>query len=93
MDRMLDHLKNCPTIMIRTFLINTGPWGRLIVLGAITGLMITPRIHLRIGGASAEDLNNFPADLKRKLIVLYWTIGILVLAMCGLAAVVKLGLV
>jgi hypothetical protein len=72
MDMMLGHLKNCPAIMIRAFLINAGPWGRLHVLGVMMGLMITPRIFLRDGGANAEDLKNFPADLKRKLIVLHW---------------------
>jgi hypothetical protein len=63
------------------------------VLAVITGLMVMPGNFLRDGGANAEDLNNFPVDLKRKLIVLFWTNGVLLLVMCGLAAVVKLGLV
>jgi len=93
MDLMLGHLKNCPAITIRAFLINTGPWGRLVVLGTITGLMITPRIYLRDGGASAEDLKNFPADLKRKLIILHWVAWILILVMFGMVGVVEFGLV
>jgi hypothetical protein len=55
------------------------------------GLMTTPRLYLRDGGASAEDLKNFPADLKRKLIILHRTGWVLLLVMCGLAAVAKFG--
>ncbi|MEB0043728.1 MULTISPECIES: hypothetical protein [unclassified Pseudomonas] len=93
MDLMLAHLSNCPAIKIRAFLINTGPWGRMHVLAVITGLMVTPKIFLRDGGASAEDLNNFPDDIKRKLTMLFWANGGLLLVMLGLFLVIKVGLV
>jgi len=87
MDLMLDHLKNCPAVMIRAPFKDGGPSGRLFVQGAIMGLMTTPRLYLRDGGASAEDLKNFPADLKRKLIVLHWSTGFFLLVLFGLFAV------
>jgi hypothetical protein len=87
MDLMLSHLKNCPAVMIRVFLINTGPWGRLHVFGLIMGLMVMPYFFLRDGGASTEDLKNFPEGLKRKLVVLQWAGWLLLLAMFGLVAV------
>jgi hypothetical protein len=87
MDMMLAHLKNCPAVMIRVFLIDTGPWGRLHVFGLIMGLMVMPHFFLRDGGASAEVLKNFPANLKRKLIVLQWASWVLILVMCGMVAV------
>lgn len=90
---MLSHLKNCPTITIRAFLLHAGPWGRLHLLGAIMGLMTMPRVHLRDGGASAEDLKNFPADLRLQLVMLHWTSGFLLLVMIGMGIVAKLGLV
>ena len=93
MDLMLDHLKNCPAVMIRAPFKNAGPGGRLFVLGAIMGLMTVPRLYLRDGGASAEDLKNFPADLKRKIIILHRTGWVLLLVMCGLAAVAEFDLV
>jgi hypothetical protein len=93
MDLMLNHLKNCPAVMNRAFLLNVGPWGRLVVLGGIMGLMITPRIYLRDGGANAEDLKSFPADLKRKLIVLHWAGWVPLLVVFGMVAVVKLGFI
>jgi hypothetical protein len=93
MDLMLGHLKNCPAVMNRVFFLNSGPKGRLFVLGGIIGLMITPRIYLRDGGASAEDLDNFPADLRRKLIILHWAGWVPILTLFGMIAVVKLELV
>jgi hypothetical protein len=69
------------------FFLNSGPLGRLFVLGGITGLMISPRLYLRDGGASADDLKNFPVDLKRKLIVLHWSTGFFLLVLFGLFAV------
>ncbi|MHC8353757.1 hypothetical protein ACYZTL_00490 [Pseudomonas sp. LB3P81] len=93
MDVMLNHLQNCPAVMIRAPLRNAGAWGNMLLLGAIMGVMTTPQIYLRDGGANAEDLKNFPASLKRKLIILQWTGWGLLLVMLGLFAVIKLELV
>ena len=91
MDMMLAHLKNCPAVMIRVFLIDTGPWGRLHVFGLIMGLMVTPRLFLRDGGGSAEDLKNFPAALKHKLVVMQWVSWALLLVMCGIGVYAMFG--
>ncbi len=93
MDVMLGHLKNCPAVIARASFKNGGPWGRLFVLGAIMGLMTSPRLYLRDGGASAEDLKNFPSSLKHKLIVLHWVGWGGVLLLFGLFALDALGLV
>ncbi|MBV7512630.1 hypothetical protein [Pseudomonas sp. PDM25] len=93
MDVMLNHLQNCPAVMIRAPLRNGGPWGNMFLLGAIMGVMTTPRLYLRDGGASAEDLKNFPAVLRRKLIVLQWTGWGFLLVMFGLVAAAELELV
>ncbi|MFW0758159.1 hypothetical protein ACN1C3_26135 [Pseudomonas sp. H11T01] len=91
-DVMLNHLKNCPAVMIRAPFKNGGPWGRLFLLGAIMGVVTTPRIYLRDEGASTEDLKSFPAHLKRKLVVLQWADWGLLFVMCGLATVVTFDL-
>jgi len=93
MDVMLNHLQNCPAVMIRAPLRHGGPWGNMFLLGAIMGVMTTPRLYLRDGGASAEDLKGFPADLKRKLIILQWTGWGLLLVMFGLVAIAELELI
>ena len=91
MDLMLAHLKHCPAVMIRAPFKDGGPSGRLFVQGAIMGLMTTPRLYLRDGGACAEDLKNFPADLKRKLIILHRTGWVLLLVMCGIGVYAMFG--
>ncbi|WP_223526710.1 hypothetical protein [Pseudomonas sp. BF-B-26] len=70
MDTMLSHLNNCPAVMVREPFKNGGPWGRLFLLSGIIGVVTAPHIYLRDGGASAEDLMNFPALLKRRLILI-----------------------
>jgi len=89
MDLMLDHLQNSPAVMIRAPFRNGGPWGNLFLIGAIMGVMTTPRLYLRDGGACAEDLKNFPADLKRKLVILQWIGWGLLLVMFGIVAAAK----
>ncbi|MEB0079092.1 hypothetical protein QN386_03935 [Pseudomonas sp. CCI3.2] len=93
MDQMLESLKNCKTLTTRSFLIHAGLKGKLHVLGIITALMIVPHLYLRDGGASAEDLKKFPADLKRNLIILHWAGWIPILVVLGLGLIVKLGLI
>lgn len=74
LDLMLEHLRHCPAVMVRAHLNNGGPAGRLFLLSGIIGVVTRPAIYLRDGGAVQEDLDNFPADLKR-LLVVYQKVG------------------
>lgn len=74
MDLMLEHLKNCPAIMVRAPLQNGGPWGKLLLVGGISGIVTFPRFYLKRGELSSEDLINFPVVLKRKLAILQWSV-------------------
>ncbi|MNO51516.1 hypothetical protein D3C76_419120 [compost metagenome] len=93
LDLMLTHLKNCSAIMIRAPLRQGGPWGKLLLVGGISGIVTFPGFYLKRGGMSVEDLSNFPVALKRKLAVLQWSVIALLMVMISLAAVIKLGLV
>lgn len=93
MELMLGHLKNCPAVMIRAPFKNGGPWGKMFVLVGIMAVIIAPRLYLLDGGASSEDLKNFPARLKRKMIVMHWCGVSCLLILVGLWAVDALGLV
>lgn len=93
MDLMLDHLKNCPSIMVRAPFKSGGAWGRLFVLAAIMGIMTMPNFYLRDGGANAKDLQSFPGNLRWKLIVLHWGGVFCISLLLGLFAVSALGLV
>ncbi|PYY84820.1 hypothetical protein DNK59_16375 [Pseudomonas sp. TKO26] len=71
MDEMLARLKNCPAIMNRASLKRAGPAGRLFLMGSVVGVIAWPAMYIRDGGASIEDINNFPRRLRRKLVVWY----------------------
>ena len=80
MDEMLEYLKNCSAVMIRAPLRFAGPWGKLLLIGGISGIVTFPGVYLKHGGVCVEDLKEFPVPLKRKLAVIQWT-GIILLSM------------
>lgn len=67
-----------------------GPWGKLLLIGGISGVVTFPGIYLKHGGVSVEDLKKFPAQLKRKLAVLQWCVIGLLVMMCVLVAGMKI---
>jgi len=93
MDLMLEHLKNCSAIMTRAPLRHGGPWGKLLLVGGISGIVTFPNFYLKRGELSSEDLANFPAPLKRKLVVLQWSVISLLLVMISFGVAVKSGFV
>lgn len=93
MDLILGHLKNCSAVMVRAPLQHAGPWGKLLLVGGISGIVTFPGFYLKRGELSAEDLANFPALLKRKLVVLQWSLIGLLLVMLSFGAAIKLGFI
>lgn len=81
MDLMLEHLKNCSAVMVQAPLRDGGPWGKLLLVGWIAGVVTFPGYYLKHGGVSIEDLNNFPVPLKKKLIALKWAAIVLLAAL------------
>ena len=90
MDEMLERLKNCSAVMNRAPLRHAGPWGKLLLVGGISGIVTFPGIYLKHGGVSIEDLNSFPAPLKKKLAVLQWSVILLLAAMFVSVAAIKI---
>lgn len=87
MELMLDCLKNCPAVITLSLLLNSGWWGRVYVLGGITSVLLFPHIYLRDGGAIASDIEAFPVELKRKLILMCKIDLLLFVVWCGLVLV------
>ncbi|MGY2374683.1 hypothetical protein ACW9IB_09250 [Pseudomonas sp. SDO524_S393] len=92
MDLILEHLKNSPAIMARAPLRQGGPWGKLLLIGGISGILAFPGFHLKRGQLSPEDLANLPAALKLKLVRLHRCAIGLLLVLAALGAAVKFGL-
>jgi hypothetical protein len=92
-DLILAHLKNSSAAMSIAPMQHGGPWGKLLLIGGISGLITFPSLYLKRGGLSVADLNHFPATLKRKLVVLQWSLISLLSVMIIFGALIKLGLV
>ena len=88
-DLILGRLKNCTAIMVRAPLKHGGPWGRLLLIGGISGVLTFPSSYLKRGELCPEDLKNFPIMLKRKLVVMQWGIIVLMISIVLLALIGK----
>lgn len=90
---MLEHLKNSSAILTMLPLRDSGPWGKLMLVGGVSGLITFSSFYIRRGALNVKDLDDFPIALKRKLIALQWSVIVLVSVMAVLAGSVKLGFV
>lgn len=92
MELMLAHLKNSSAIQPHIPLKNGGPWGKLLLVGWIAGIVTFPGFYLKRGEVSIEELNAFPTALKRKLAMVKWSSIVLLSAMVILFIFRKSGL-
>lgn len=92
MDFILEHLKNCTAIRARVPLRHGGPWGKLMLIGGISGIITFPGFYLKRGELSLDDLLAFPDVLKRKLIFMHWSALGLMAALTLLVLIGKSGL-
>ncbi|CAI8896508.1 hypothetical protein [Pseudomonas sp. IT-P176] len=67
MDVMLEHLKNSSAVKALAFYRQLGVWGHLKLIGEIAALITSPDKCNKSGRLSAQDIENFPAPLKKKL--------------------------
>lgn len=92
MDLILNCLRNCAAINIRAPLRHAGPWGKLILVGGISGIVTFPDFHLKRGQLSQTDLENLPAPLKHKLAVIQWTVIWLLFLMVLIGIPIQFGM-
>jgi Trk-type K+ transport system membrane component len=71
----------------------SGVWGRIMIIGRISGYVTFSTFYIKRGILSADDLKELPASLKRKLIALQWIGIILLIVMFGLAFIAELNVV
>lgn len=93
LDLILEHLKNSSVVAFWATFRYGGPWGKLLVIGSISGIITFPKFHIKRGILSTEDLAGFPVALKLKLVRLQWSgLGLIaVMMISGIA--IKLGLI
>lgn len=93
MDVMLEHFKNSPAITSWLPMRQGGPWGKLLLIGGISGLVTFPNYQLKRGQLSVDDLASIPPALKRKLVRLQRSAIGLVVVMVTFGIAVKLDLI
>ncbi|MFY0732402.1 hypothetical protein [Pseudomonas sp. NFX15] len=91
MDLMLDHCRKSVSIMGIASLGHAGPWGKLMLVGGISGFLTFPGFYLKRGCIDADDVNNFPESLRRQLVALHWTVIGLFILMAVLVSLSKSG--
>lgn len=71
---------------------HTGPQGKIRLVGSIGLVLALPRSFLKNGLVSAQDIDNFPPALRRKLVSLQWTAIVLLIigVLLGFTAKFKL---
>lgn len=70
-----------------------GAWGKIMMIGRISGYVTFSTFYIKRGILSADDLREVPASLKRNLIALQWFGIILLIVMFGLTLVAELNIV
>ena len=68
---------------------NGGIWGKLMLIGGITGFVAFPRPYLKNGQLSRDDLQAIPPPLKFKLAVMHWILVTLATVVFALYFVVR----
>jgi len=71
-EEIMNHVKNCKIINNNRFYLYMGAWGRMAMMGMISGFLAFPGYHLRKGMLDIDDINNFPELLKKKLIMSFY---------------------
>lgn len=88
MDLMLGCLRNCSFIENLTQFKQGGLWGKLLLVGSVSGVVTFPGLYIRLGTVDAEDIRRFPVQLKRRLVFLQWA-GIVLINLLFLLVLVS----
>lgn len=91
-EMLLRLFPNSVGVKTMTPLRHAGIWGKLMLIGGITGYIAFPGLYLNNGQLSREDLQAIPNSLRRKLAVMHWILVALVVAMLALFFIGESGL-
>ena len=86
MDLMLGLLRNCSFIESLAKFKQGGLWGKLLLVGSVSGVVAFSGLYVRRGTVDAEDIRRIPVHLKRRLVFLQWA-GIVLISLLFFASV------
>jgi hypothetical protein len=87
---LLGVFQSSPAVISLAPLSYGGPWGKLMVVGGISGFVTFPDFYIKRDRISANDIRSLPSSLRFRLIVLQWSVIVLLLIMFFLAALVEM---
>lgn len=93
MEVLLGYFQNSPAVANFLPLRHGGPWGKILIVGGISGYATFPNFYIKRGRISPEDITNLPSPIRHKLIVLQWSSIVLLLIMFCLTAMIELDVV
>jgi len=93
MEILLGCFKNSSGVTAMNSFRHGGPWGKIMIIGGISGFVTFSNFYIKRGSLDTGDLKNLPISLKRELVILQWTGIALLLILFSLAAVTELELV
>ncbi|WP_433737860.1 hypothetical protein [Pseudomonas putida] len=91
-DLLLEYFKNSSSTITSAVSFNPGPRSKIQLVGSACVLLTFPRFYIKHGILSAEDFDNFPCPLRRKLVALQWSVIASFAALAVLIAILKSGL-
>lgn len=86
-DQMCNHFKNSRSSITSATYRSSGPYGKIQLVGGIAFVVTFPKLFLKHGTLNVEDIKSFPLPLRRKLILLQWSIIGILTAMALLAII------
>jgi hypothetical protein len=87
---LLGFFQNSSAVISLATLSSGGPWGKLMVVGGISGFVTFSNFYIKRGRVSADDIRSLPSSLRYRLIALQWSVIVLLLIMFCLAAMVEM---
>lgn len=75
LNEALAHLKNSPIVNQQRAFLYFGIWGKMALLGGIAGFLTYSGYFIKRGLLDADEVNNFPEPLKKKLIASHYILG------------------
>jgi hypothetical protein len=91
-DVMSEHFQNSSPLITVSVRIDKGLRGKTRLVYSISSVVTFPRFFLKCGLVTAEDIDNFPHDLRRKLVLLQWILLGVVAGMVLLGLIVMSGI-
>jgi hypothetical protein len=91
--RLLDYFTNSPAVITLSPLRHGGPWGRLLMIGAISSYVTFSKNYIKRGSLGEVDFINLPGPIKLKLIMLQWSVIVFLLIMICMWLAGEFGLV